>query len=159
MNLKESTGVQFSLSFLIQVLATVAFAVWGYSQLDARISVIENDSATSVEAITRIEADMELNQDRPISSDHIQNTMLSNLDTKLDWLKEQLILMDERVYALQNRAVMLDMLPGKKTYIVAAGAVAYALGAWLTGNMDMVSMINYLFMGAGAVAIRKAISS
>jgi hypothetical protein len=25
--------------------------------------------------------------------------------------------------------------------------------------MDMVSMINYLFMGAGAVAIRKAISS
>ena len=30
---------------------------------------------------------------------------------------------------------MLDMLPGKKTYIVAAGAVAYALGAWLTGNM------------------------
>jgi hypothetical protein len=104
MNLKESTGVQFSLSFLIQVLATVAFAVWGYSQLDARISVIENDSATSVEAITRIEADMELNQDRPISSDHIQNTMLSNLDTKLNWLKEQLILMDERVYALQNRS-------------------------------------------------------
>ena len=46
---------------------------------------------------------MELNQDRPISSDHNQNTMLSNLDTKLDWLKEQLILMDERVYDLQNR--------------------------------------------------------
>ena len=104
MNLKESTGVQFSLSFLIQVLATVAFAVWGYSQLDARISVIENNSTAANEAITRIEADNELNQDRPISSDHIQNTMLSNLDTKLDWLKEQLILLDARVYALQNNS-------------------------------------------------------
>jgi|TARA_R110002167_G_scaffold109384_1_gene279004 hypothetical protein len=54
---------------------------------------------------------------------------------------------------------MLNMLPGKKTYIVAVGAVAYAIGAWFTGNMDMAAMINYLFMGAGAVAIRKAISS
>ena len=54
---------------------------------------------------------------------------------------------------------MLNILPGKKTYIIAVGAVAYAQGAWLTGNMDMASMINYLFMGAGAMAIRKAISS
>ena len=52
---------------------------------------------------------------------------------------------------------MLDILPGKKTYIIAAGAVAYAVGAWVTGNMDLAAMINYLFMGAGAAAIRKAI--
>jgi len=54
---------------------------------------------------------------------------------------------------------MLDILPGKKTYLVAAGAIAYAVGAWLTGNMLMAEMINYLFMGAGAAAIRKAIAS
>tara|TARA_R100001143_G_C3317951_1_gene113340 strand:+ start:609 stop:773 length:165 start_codon:yes stop_codon:yes gene_type:complete len=53
---------------------------------------------------------------------------------------------------------MLDILPGKKTYLVAAGAIAYAVGAWLTGNMLMAEMINYLFMGAGAAAIRKAIA-
>ena len=53
---------------------------------------------------------------------------------------------------------MLDILPGKKTYLVAAGAIAYAVGAWLTGNMRMAEMINYLFMGAGAAAIRKAIA-
>ena len=52
---------------------------------------------------------------------------------------------------------MLDILPGKKTYIVAAGAIAYAIGAWITGNMELAVMINYLFMGAGAAAIRKAI--
>lgn len=54
---------------------------------------------------------------------------------------------------------MLDILPGKKTYLVAAGTVAYAIGAWLTGNMVMADMIHYLFMGAGAAAIRKAIAS
>tara|TARA_R110002020_G_scaffold177159_1_gene369933 strand:- start:932 stop:1096 length:165 start_codon:yes stop_codon:yes gene_type:complete len=54
---------------------------------------------------------------------------------------------------------MLDILPGKKTYLVAGGAIAYAIGAWLTGNMVMAEMINYLFMGAGAAAIRKAIAS
>ena len=54
---------------------------------------------------------------------------------------------------------MLDILPGKKTYLVAAGAIAYAVGAWLTGNMLMAEMINYLFMGAGAAAIRKAIAN
>ena len=53
---------------------------------------------------------------------------------------------------------MLDISPGKKTYLVAAGAIAYAVGAWLTGNMLMAEMINYLFMGAGAAAIRKAIA-
>ena len=36
--LNEQAGIQFSLSFLIQVLGTVILAVWGYSQLDARIS-------------------------------------------------------------------------------------------------------------------------
>ena len=53
---------------------------------------------------------------------------------------------------------MPNFLPGKKTYIVAAGAVAYAVGAWLTGNMVMAEMIEYLFIGAGAVALRRAIA-
>ena len=53
---------------------------------------------------------------------------------------------------------MWDFLPGKKTYIIAAGAIAYAVGAWITGNMVMAEMIEYLFMGAGAVALRRAIS-
>jgi len=34
----EKAGIQFSLTFLIQILGTVILAVWGYSQLDARIS-------------------------------------------------------------------------------------------------------------------------
>ena len=53
---------------------------------------------------------------------------------------------------------MWDFLPGKKTYIIAAGAIAYAVGAWITGNMVMAEMIEYIFMGAGAAALRRAIS-
>lgn len=53
---------------------------------------------------------------------------------------------------------MPKFLPGKKTYIIAAGAVAYAVGAWLTGNMAMAEMLEYMFMGAGAAALRRAIA-
>ena len=53
---------------------------------------------------------------------------------------------------------MPNFLPGKKTYLVAAGAVAYAVGAWLTGNMILAEMLEYLFMGAGAAALRRAIA-
>ena len=38
LQVNEKAGIQFSLSFLIQILGTVVLAVWGYSQLDARIS-------------------------------------------------------------------------------------------------------------------------
>jgi hypothetical protein len=44
LNLSQKTGIQFSLSFLIQILGTVVLAVWGYSQLDARISSVHNYS-------------------------------------------------------------------------------------------------------------------
>ena len=38
LKVNEKSGIQFSLTFLIQILGTVILAVWGYSQLDARIS-------------------------------------------------------------------------------------------------------------------------
>ncbi len=44
--INQGAGVQFSLSFLIQILGTVIIAVWGYSQLDARISQVTNETAT-----------------------------------------------------------------------------------------------------------------
>ena len=53
---------------------------------------------------------------------------------------------------------MLNILPGKKTYIVAVAAVAYAIGAYLTGNMALADAVQYLFMGAGATTIRNAIA-
>mgnify|MGYP005833480111 FL=1 len=53
---------------------------------------------------------------------------------------------------------MLNLHPGKKTYIVAVAAVAYAIGAYLTGNMALTDAVQYLFLGAGATTIRSAIA-
>lgn len=51
----------------------------------------------------------------------------------------------------------MNILAGKKTYIVAIGAILYAVGAVVTGNMELTEAVNYILAGAGAAAIRNAI--
>tara|TARA_R110000824_G_scaffold375837_1_gene566812 strand:- start:139 stop:468 length:330 start_codon:yes stop_codon:yes gene_type:complete len=100
--IKESANVSFSLSFLLQLVAILMAGVWGYSQLDARISAIANASAQHTEGIERIEASMEKNQDAPISSDHIQNTKLNWLESvNVDVLK-RLDRMEMRIYDMRD---------------------------------------------------------
>ena len=53
LKLSEKAGIQFSLTFLIQILGTVIIAVWGYSQLDARISQVQNETATHKEKLNQ----------------------------------------------------------------------------------------------------------
>ena len=97
-NLKETTGVQFSLSFLIQILGTVILAVWGYSQLDARISQSEHISKTHTYKINSIEANIKESQDKPIPSDHVQNTTLAAHERDIFELKSRLQILEERMY-------------------------------------------------------------
>jgi len=97
-NLKETTGVQFSLSFLIQILGTVILAVWGYSQLDARISQSEHISKTHTYKINSIEANIKESQDKPIPSDHVQNTTLAAHARELLELKNSLQILEKRLY-------------------------------------------------------------
>ena len=101
--IKESANVSFSLSFLLQLVGVLMAGVWGYSQLDARISAIGNASAQHTEGIERIELTIEKNQDAPISSDHIQNTKLNWLESvNVDELK-RLDRMEMRMYDIRNR--------------------------------------------------------
>jgi|TARA_R100001086_G_scaffold233288_1_gene154898 hypothetical protein len=51
----------------------------------------------------------------------------------------------------------MNILEGKKTYIVAISAVVYAIAAHVAGQMPLHDVIQYIFFGAGAAAIRKAI--
>jgi len=96
--LNEQAGVQFSLSFLIQVLATVILAVWGYSQLDARISQSEHLSMMHTEKINAIEADIKGSQDKPIPSDYVQNTTLTAHARELLELKSRLQMLEQRLF-------------------------------------------------------------
>tara|TARA_R110000787_G_scaffold234262_3_gene341101 strand:+ start:201 stop:542 length:342 start_codon:yes stop_codon:yes gene_type:complete len=94
----ESSGIQFSLTFLIQILGTVVLAVWGYSQLDARISPVQNQGATHAEKINQIETELKENQDKPIPSDHVQNTTLFAHERELLELKTRLGVLETRLY-------------------------------------------------------------
>ena len=97
-NLKETSGVQFSLSFLIQILGTVILAVWGYSQLDARISQSEHVSKTHTYKINSIEANIKESQDKPIPSDWVQNTTLASHEIELVELRSALQILEQRLY-------------------------------------------------------------
>jgi|TARA_R110000772_G_scaffold18387_1_gene51201 hypothetical protein len=101
--IKESAKVSFSLSFLLQLVGVLMAGVWGYSQLDARISTIANASAQHTDGIARIEDSMEKNQDAPISSDHIQNTKLNWLESVNADVLKRLDRMEMRIYDMRNR--------------------------------------------------------
>tara|TARA_R110000765_G_scaffold122251_1_gene218668 strand:- start:51 stop:380 length:330 start_codon:yes stop_codon:yes gene_type:complete len=96
--LQESTGVSFSLSFLIQVIAAIVIAVWGYSQLDGRLAHVENSTFAHGENLSRIEISMSENQDAPISSDHIQNTRLSALEAQVAADLRRIEVLEQRLY-------------------------------------------------------------
>ena len=99
--LSEQSGVQFSLSFLIQVLGTVVLAVWGYSQLDARISQSEHIAAMHSDKLNAIESNIAQAQDQPISSDHVQNTTLTSHERELSELRQRLHVLEERMYDMR----------------------------------------------------------
>ena len=101
--IKESAKVSFSLSFLLQLVGVLMAGVWGYSQLDARISTIANASAQHTDGIARIEDSMEKNQDAPISSDHIQNTKLNWLESVNADVLKRLDRMEMRMFEMRNR--------------------------------------------------------
>ena len=103
--IEEKSGIQFSLSFLIQILGTVILAVWGYSQLDARISSVQNQTATHKEKLRAIEADIKENQDKPIPSDHVQNTTLSAHERELQMLRSRLHVLEGRIVELTHMSL------------------------------------------------------
>ena len=101
LKVNEKSGIQFSLTFLIQILGTVVLAVWGYSQLDARISQVQNEIATHTEKLRGIEIELKENQDKPIPSDHVQNTTLFAHERELMELKARLGVLESRLYERQ----------------------------------------------------------
>ena len=96
--IKESA----KLSFLLQLVGVLMAGVWGYSQLDARISTISNAAVQHTEGIARIEDSMEKNQDAPISSDHIQNTKLNWLESVNADVLKRLDRMEMRIYEMRE---------------------------------------------------------
>ena len=104
--IQECSGVSFSLSFLIQVLSAIVLGVWGYSQLDSRISFLETTSSNNSMHIEKIQADMLASQDSPISSDNIQNTSVRFIEKTNAQHEAEIIKLQDKVYQL-NRIISM----------------------------------------------------
>jgi hypothetical protein len=54
---------------------------------------------------------------------------------------------------------MFQALQGKRTYIVAIGAVVSAIVSFLTGEMTLGEAVNAGLIGAGLAALRAGVES
>ena len=54
------------------------------------------------------------------------------------------------------RLLKLDFLEGSKTYIVAFLLVAYAIGGYFTGNLELEKALELLGLGSLGATLRKA---
>tara|TARA_R110000824_G_scaffold107621_7_gene254011 strand:+ start:1137 stop:1457 length:321 start_codon:yes stop_codon:yes gene_type:complete len=98
--IEESSGVSFSLSFLVQILTAIVLGVWGFSELSNRISFLETVTGKHEESIADIETTILEAQDKPISSDWVQNTSLRYIEERIAIHQSELERLSEKVYEL-----------------------------------------------------------
>jgi len=101
--IEESSGVSFSLSFLVQILTAIVLGVWGFSELSNRISFLETVTGKHEESIADIETTILESQDKPISSDWVQNTSLRFIEERIAIHQAELERLSEKVYELAQK--------------------------------------------------------
>jgi len=72
---------------IIQGVTFIVMLVWGYSQLNARISFLEYQVAMNEEHIIDLEEDAEKNQDAEIPADIKQNQRIEYLEREVERLR------------------------------------------------------------------------
>lgn len=69
----QDSSLNISLPMLLQAVGFIGAMVWGYGQLNTRISFLEYQVAVNKDNIQRIEEDADANQDAEIPADIKQN--------------------------------------------------------------------------------------
>lgn len=82
-SISDNSSLNISLPMIIQAVTFVVMLVWGYSQLNARISFLEYQVAMNEEHIINIEEDAEANQDAEIPADIKQNERIRVLEAEV----------------------------------------------------------------------------
>jgi hypothetical protein len=85
--ISDNSNLSISLPMIIQAVTFVVMLVWGYSQLNARISFLEYQVAMNEEHIIDIEEDAEANQDAEIPADIKQNQRIEYLEREVERLR------------------------------------------------------------------------
>tara|TARA_E500000331_G_scaffold298842_1_gene298884 strand:+ start:3893 stop:4174 length:282 start_codon:yes stop_codon:yes gene_type:complete len=87
--ISDSSSLNISLPMIIQAVTFIIMLVYGYSQLNARISFLEYQVAMNEEHIIDIEEDAEKNQDAEIPADIKQNQRIEYLEKEVERLRDQ----------------------------------------------------------------------
>ena len=87
--ISDSRALSISLPMIIQAVTFIVMLVWGYSQLNARISFLEYQVAMNEENITRIEEDADENQNAEIPADIKQNQRIEYLEREVERLRDR----------------------------------------------------------------------
>lgn len=88
MKVNENSSMSISLPMIIQAVTFIVMLVWGYSQLNARISFLEYQVAMNEEHIIDLEEDAEANQDAEIPADIKQNERIEVLEKEVLRLRD-----------------------------------------------------------------------
>ena len=87
--ISDSSSMTISLPMIIQAVTFIVMLVWGYSQLNARISFLEYQVAMNEENIMRIEEDADENQNAEIPADIKQNQRIEYLEREVERLRDE----------------------------------------------------------------------
>ena len=87
--ISDNSSLNISLPMIVQAVTFIVMLVYGYSQLNARISFLEYQVAMNEEHIIDLEEDAENNQDAEIPADIKQNQRIEYLEREVDRLRDQ----------------------------------------------------------------------
>ena len=87
--ISDNSAMTISLPMIIQAVTFIVMLVWGYSQLNARISFLEYQVAMNEEHIIDLEEDAEKNQDAEIPADIKQNQRIEYLEKEVERLRNK----------------------------------------------------------------------
>ena len=85
----QDSSLNISLPMLLQAVGFIGAMVWGYGQLNTRISFLEYQVAVNKDNIQRIEEDADANQDAEIPADIKQNQRIDFLEREVMRLRDK----------------------------------------------------------------------
>jgi len=85
----QESSLNISLPMLLQAVGFIGAMVWGYGQLNTRISFLEYQVAVNKDNIQRIEEDADANQDAEIPADIKQNQRIDFLEREVMRLRDK----------------------------------------------------------------------
>tara|TARA_R100000781_G_C3979187_1_gene92921 strand:- start:107 stop:388 length:282 start_codon:yes stop_codon:yes gene_type:complete len=85
----QDSSLNISLPMIFQIVGIISAFVWGYGELNGRISFLEYQVRMNEEHIANIEENAEKNQNAEIPADIRQNAKLVELEKELDRLRDE----------------------------------------------------------------------